>query len=70
MSEGFTSTRLKIERPEGIRKGQQLFNFLEWIRNTYGNTPHEQSKRMVDPFQFPDELFDKYWKEYLESTEK
>ncbi len=58
---------MEIERPKGIRKGQQIFNFLEWIRNKYEHTSHEQSKRMADPFHFSDELFDKYYEEFLKS---
>ena len=60
---------MEIEIPEGIRKGQQIFNFLEWVRNTYKDKPHKESKRMADPFYFPDELFNKYYDEYLKSQE-
>lgn len=58
---------MELKRPKGIRKGQQLFNFLEWVRNTYEFTPHEQSKRMADPFNIADHSLDKLYEEYLET---
>lgn len=47
------------------RKGQTLFNFLEWLRvnkQVIGN----QNVRMADPFHLSDEEFNRYLEEFLE----
>jgi len=52
--------------PKGWRKGQFIFNFLEWIKIQYY---HDKSKttRMIDPFYITDEQFDKYYNEYIKT---
>lgn len=45
------------------RKGQSLFNFLEWLKGE-GVLPHKQGERMADPFHISDEDFDSYLLDY------
>lgn len=57
---------------EPIRKGQQLFNFLEWLRE-HKDYCARQSFRMADPFHISDEDYNNLLKEYetwLLSTQK
>ena len=48
-----------------IRKGQEIFNFLEWLRVVKGYQAM-QSSRMADPFHIQDEEWDKLLKEFRE----
>jgi hypothetical protein len=56
---------VKEDRPKDWRKGQTIFNFLEWLRNKGFGTI--QSSRMADPFYIGDEEWDKLYSEYLSS---
>jgi hypothetical protein len=50
-------------KPEDWRKGQTIFNFLEFLRRKgYGS---EQSARMADPFYIPDDELEELYEEYL-----
>ena len=56
---------MNIKTPKHHRKGQTIFNFLEWLLvNKKGIA--NQNHRMADPFFMDDESFDKYYKEFLE----
>jgi hypothetical protein len=46
-----------------LRKGQFMFNFLEWLRLSKGYLIN-QSERMADPFHIPDDEWDKLMEEY------
>ena len=46
-----------------MRKGQFMFNFLEWLR-LEKEYPINQSERMADPFHIPDDEWDKLMEEY------
>ena len=52
-----------IKTPENWRKGQTVFNFLEWLAANKGY-PYNQSMRMVDPFHIPDKEWDKLVEEF------
>ena len=51
-----------LKTPKNWRRGQTIFNFLEWVA-TQGY-PTEQSSRMADIFHIQDETLDKLEKEY------
>ena len=55
---------MEIKTPRYWRKGQTIFNFLEWLsdKKKYGTN---QNSRMADPFHIPDDEWDKLYKEYL-----
>lgn len=53
-----------MKKPKGWRKGQTIFNFLEWLRVEKG-IPGNQTFRMADPFYISDENWDKWHKEFL-----
>ena len=50
-----------------MRKGQHLFNFLEWLRVEKGYEAN-QSLRMADPFYIQDKEWDKLLEEYLKTN--
>jgi len=55
---------MKLKTPKGWRKGQTIFNFLEWLKakkRFSGN----QNARMADPFHIYDEEFEELFKEFL-----
>jgi len=52
-----------IKAVEGWRKGQTLFNFLEWLRRKGYAEPHVDV-RMGDPFHISDEDLDMYWDKF------
>ncbi len=54
---------MNIDNPKGLRKGQTIFNFLEWLKKEKG-IDGNQSDRLADPFYIEDEAFDKYWEEF------
>lgn len=53
-----------MKTPKGWRKGQTIFNFLEWLHKNK-DLSNEQSARMADPFQLSDERWDAYYEEYI-----
>ncbi len=53
----------------GWRKGQTLFNFLEWLAKEKGYDT-KQSIRMADPFYIDDEALDELYLEYLKKEQK
>lgn len=56
---------MDIETPPEWRKGQTIFNFLEWLR-TEKNVQTNQNLRMADPFHLSNAQMDKFYKEYME----
>ena len=59
---------MKIKTPKDWRKGQTLFNFLEWLNAEKGIVCN-QSTRMADPFYLDDETLDKFFIEFMEKYE-
>ena len=53
-----------LEVPKDLRKGQFMFNFLEWLRNEKGISGN-QNARLADSFHLSDDEWDKYLKEFL-----
>ena len=50
--------------PVGWRKGQTLFNFLEWLAEEKGYG-YDQSQRMADPFYIEDKDWEKLYLEFM-----
>lgn len=60
---------MNIQKPRpGWRKGQTIFNFLEWLR-IEKELDANQGDRLADTFHISDADFDKYWEEYLSKFE-
>jgi len=55
---------MNIKVPPYQRKGQAIFNFLEWLRLEKGFKT-EKNNRMADPFYLSDDEFDNYYEEFL-----
>ena len=53
-----------MKKPTGWRKGQTIFNFLEWLKHSK-DLDTNQNIRMADPFYITDEHWDRYYKEFL-----
>lgn len=53
-----------METPKGWRKGQTVFNFLEWMLY-HGYAQRNQNDRMADPFYIDDATWNKYYEEFL-----
>ena len=51
-----------------MRKGQEMFNFLEWLHQEKG-VGTNQNKRMADPFNLSDYDWDRYMVEYKKTLE-
>lgn len=60
---------ISIDKVIEWRKGQTLFNFLEWLA-VVKKYPTEQSHRMADPFYIKDKLLDELYNEYMEEIKK
>ena len=61
---------LDIKTPIGWRKGQTIFNFLEWLAGkkditALSDVTGSQSFRMADPFNISNDLIDKKFDEFL-----
>src|SRR3990167_11420134 len=58
---------MNIETPQGWRKGQTIFNFLCWLRQTkrYDREYGLDAGRMADPFHIPDDIWDSLYEEFL-----
>ena len=54
---------LKIGIPKSWRKGQTLFNFLEWLKVEKG-VGGNQNQRLADTFHLSDEELEGYIEEY------
>jgi len=54
---------LELIIPRNWRKGQTLFNFLEWLQEEK-EIHTNQSQRLADTFHVDDKEMDKYIKEY------
>ena len=50
-----------------LRKGQRLFNFLEWLHLKKGY-PTYNAERMADPFHVDDDVLEGLWKEYADEN--
>lgn len=57
--------QIELIVPKWSRKGQAVFNFLEWL--TTKGYQCSQSPRMADPFHIQDEDFDKLWEEFIKT---
>jgi len=57
---------MDIKPKKGTRKGQTLFNFLEWLYRIkgYKATP----RKVADTFTLPNEELDELWKEYKKNN--
>ena len=55
---------MNIETPKGWRKGQTLFNFLEWLLENGGHR-NQAGERQADVFYVEDVWLDSKWKEFL-----
>ena len=55
---------MELKTPKGWRKGQTMFNFLEFVREK--GVPTNQNGRLADTFHVPDEDMEKYLKEFEE----
>ena len=58
---------IKIQR--GLRQGQTLFNFLEWLM-IKGYAPESTPRKIADPFNLSDKEFNAYYKEFLEENQQ
>jgi len=58
-----------MEKPRGWRKGQTIFNFLEWLAMVK-KVPYNQNRRMADPFFLEDKEYDEYYKEFVKEQEE
>lgn len=59
----YIKDKIDFPVPNDQRKGQAIFNFLEWLKTKgYSN---DQSPRMADPFHIPNEALERLWKEFL-----
>ena len=58
--------KIKIQIPKGWRKGQTIFNFLEFMQEK--GVPTNQNARLADPFYLSDEEWDKYEREFNDET--
>jgi len=50
--------------PPHWRKGQTIFNFLNWLKEKKGYHGN-QNLQMADPFSIPDGDLDKLYEEYM-----
>ncbi len=55
-----------MERPKGWRKGQMVFNFLQWCKQhgVAGNQNH----RLADTFHLSDAEYDRLWQEFCKEV--
>ena len=60
---------MNIKTPPNWRKGQTIFNFLEWL-GEFKEIEITQGHRMADPFNIPDKELDKLFKEFIKWTNK
>jgi hypothetical protein len=59
----YKKEKIDLPLPKDQRKGQAIFNFLEWLITK--DYPIGQGLRMADPFHIADEEFDKLWNEFI-----
>lgn len=55
---------MNIKTPKGWRKGQTIFNFLEWLLS-HGGYANQAGSRAADTFHMSDEELDTKWEEFL-----
>lgn len=55
---------MNITTPKGWRKGQTIFNFLEWLLSNGGHA-NQAGSRAADTFHMPDKELDAKWKQFL-----
>lgn len=59
---------MDITTPKGWRKGQTIFNFLEWLHKEKGyenDTQIQGLERMADPFYIEDTEIDRLYDEFI-----
>lgn len=54
--------------PEDWRKGQAVFNYLQWLRQN-GHGESSEGRRIADPFHIPDNVWDEKYEEFLKYVE-
>lgn len=54
---------MNIEVPKGWRKGQTVFNFLQWLATDEGEMT--VGSRLADTFYIEDDEFDEKWEKFL-----
>jgi type III secretory pathway lipoprotein EscJ len=59
----YKTSNIQLRVPKGLRKGQTIFNFLEWLRAK--GYPNDQSSRMADIFHIQDREFEKLYREFI-----
>lgn len=59
---------IKLTIPKYLRKGQEIFNFLEFCQSK--GISGNQNVRLADTFHLEDEEFDKLWEEYSKTYPK
>ena len=57
---------MNIKTPKDWRKGQTIFNFLEWLANKGYSTG--QNHRLADTFHIADKELDELFKQYIEES--
>ena len=58
---------MQIKTPKNWRKGQTIFNFLEWLKEKgYSSHISNPNGVMADPYYIKDEELDKLYKEFME----
>ena len=62
-----TEERVIGKQANDMRKGQTIFNFLEWLKEEKGV---DGKNKMADPFYITDDNWDKLFKEYTKSINK
>lgn len=60
-----------MKTPKGWRKGQTIYNFLEWLTwNKSAPVANPSNTSMADPFHLSDEEWNKLYQEFLEIHSK
>ena len=57
-------SKIQIEIPEGIRTGQFIYGFLEWLEKEK-NVGMGRNELMADPFYIGNLEFEEYLKDYI-----
>lgn len=56
------------QKPKDWRKGQMIFNFLEYCLNH--GVPSNQNSRLADTFHLPDKDYDKLWSDFCKKINR
>lgn len=58
-----------MKTPKNWRIGQTLFNFMEWLHTEKDVPTGQLGERCADIFYIDDDLWNKYYQEYLDTLE-